>query len=215
MTELSLKDYLLDCSQDELTERLIKLDASIMALHLRKNLYIVGFDANKIKLYDGELNFRSFNDKLDYLHQSDNPNIGSGLNANGDKKDILEMCAVGICAYNGFTSFYTNNEFIAYLISNFDMFCNNGKIPSMMIEYYQSVLVNGDIDYLNNFLYKKQNENANSSQIQSNGNRLTKSTAIGRAFDDKEAAYVNVLLLPALVTLIIITILVGYLIFIN
>ena len=64
-------------------------------------------------------------------------------------------------------------------------------------------------------LYKKQNENANSSQIQSNGNRLTKSTAIGRAFDDKEAAYVNVLLLPALVTLIIITILVGYLIFIN
>ena len=72
-----------------------------------------------------------------------------------DKKDILEMCAVGICAYNGFTSFYTNNEFIAYLISNFDTFSHNGNIPDSILEYYQSVLVNGEFDYLNNLCQRK------------------------------------------------------------
>lgn len=201
MSETNLKDYLLDCSREELTEKLKKLDASIMALH-QNGFYIVGFDANNIKLYNGELSLASFKNKVDRLN--------SGYNPNGDKKDILEMCAIGICAYNGFTSFYINDEFIAYLISNFDTFCHNGNIPNDILEYYQSVLVNGEFDYLNNFLYKKKNENANSNQVLGNSNRLTKNTSIGKAFANEDAAYVNVLLLPAIVTLIIIVVMVGY-----
>lgn len=194
MSELTLKDYLLDCPTEDLKERLIKLDASIMALH-NNGLYIVNFDANHIKLYNDELSLASFNDKIDYLD--------SGINPNGDKHDILEMCAIGICAYNKFTIFYTNDEFLKYLASNFDAFCNNGKIPKEMLEYYESVLINGNIDYLNNYLYKKQNENANNNQVLGNSNRLSKSTAIGRAFDNsREAAYVSVLILPALIVLI-------------
>ena len=200
MSELTLKEYLLDCSTDELTERLMNLDASIMALH-QNGFFVVNFDANNIKLYNGELSLSSFNDKIDY--------ISSGFNSNGDKQDILEMCAVGICAYNGFTNFYTNKEFLAYLISNFDKFSNNGKIPSEMLEYYESVLVNGNIDYLNNFMFKKKNENANSNQVLGNSNRLSKSTAIGKAFDNnRENAYVSVLILPALMVLIYFVILV-------
>ena len=194
MEEISLREYLTSCSKDEIKECLMKLDASIMALHRVRRLYVVNFDANNIKLYNGELNLSSFNDKVDYLD--------SGINTNGDKKDILEMCAIGICAYNGFTTFYTNNQFLAYLVSNFDTFSENGNIPEDMLEYYQDVLVNGNIDYLNNYIYKKENANANSSQVSSNGYRLSKTTAIGKAFDDKEAAYVNVLLIPALAVLI-------------
>ena len=200
MSEITLKEYLLDCSIDELFERLMKLDASIMALH-QNGFFIVNFDANNIKLKDNELSLSSFNGKIDYLN--------SGYNLNGDKQDILEMCAIGICAYNGFTSFYTNKEFLAYLISNFDTFSSNGKIPKDMLEYYESVLINGNIDYLNNFMYKKKNENANSNQVMGNSNRLSKSTAIGRAFDNsRESAYVSVLIIPALAVLIYFVILV-------
>lgn len=189
MDELSLKDYLLDCSTEELMEELKKIDASIMALHHYQNLYIVGFDASQIKLYNGQLNLKSFNNKLDYL------NSENSLNPDGDKKDILEMCAVGICAYNGFKEFYTNKEFIGYLITNFDAYCRNGKIPEIMVDYYYSVLVNGEIDYLNNFLYKRNDLNASSSQVQSNSYRLSKSTAIGRAYDSDDA-FVSALMLP-------------------
>ena len=200
MSEITLKEYLLDCSIEELFERLMKLDASIMALH-QNGFFIVNFDANNIKLKDNELSLSSFNGKVDYLD--------SGYNLNGDKQDILEMCAIGICAYNGFTSFYTNKEFLAYLISNFDTFSSNGKIPKDMLEYYESVLINGNIDYLNNFMYKKKNENANSNQVMGNSNRLSKSTAIGRAFDNsRESAYVSVLIIPALAVLIYFVILV-------
>ncbi len=203
MQEISLKDYLTDCSKDELKEHLMKLDASIMALH-QNGFYVVGMDANNIKLYDGELNLSSFNNKIDY--------INSGINSNGDKKDILEMCAVGICAYNGFNSFYINSEFLAYLISNFDTFSSNNNIPDDMLEYYQDVLVNGNIDYLNNFMYKKSNNNANNNQVSKNSNQLTKATAIGKAFYEREAAYVGVMLIPMIILLVLVCIFVCFII---
>ena len=200
MSEITLREYLLDCSTEELTSRLMKLDASIMALH-QNGFFIVNFDANNIKLYNGELSLSSFNGKIDYLD--------SGYNSNGDKQDILEMCSIGICAYNRFSNFYTNKDFLTHLIGNFDSFCNNGKIPKEMLEYYEDVLINGNIDYLNNFMFKKNNENANNNQVMGNSNRLSKSTAIGRAFDtNRESAYVNVLIIPALMVLIYFVILI-------
>ena len=198
MNRISLREYLTDCSKDELIDRLMRLDASIMALH-KKGFYVVNFDANNIMLYNNELSFSSFNDKIDYLN--------SGINLNGDKKDILEMCAIGICAYNNFNSFYTNKEFLAYLIANFDVFRENGNIPSNMIDYYHDVFVNGNIDYLNNYVFKKNYDNASNSQVSSNSYRLSKSTAIGRAYDDRDSAFVNVLILPALIALVYLIIL--------
>lgn len=199
MNEVNLREYLTCDSKDELTERLMKLDASIMALH-QHGFYVVNFDANNIKLYNDELNLSSFNNKIDYLD--------SGINADGDKKDILEMCAIGICAYNGFSSFYTNKEFLAYLIANFETFVNGDKIPKEMMDYYYSVLVDGNIDYLNNYMFKKNNQNASNSQVSSNSYHLSKSTAIGRSFVDKEAAFANVLLIPAVLVLVYLVILV-------
>lgn len=194
MNEITLREYLLNCSQEELCERLLKLDASIMALH-QNGFFVVNFDPNHIKLYNGELSLFSFNGKID--------RIDSGYNDNGTKQDILEMCAIGICSFNKFSEFYTSKECITNLILEFDRYCNNRNIPEEMIWYYQDVLINGNVDYLNNFIYKKRNANANSNQVMGNSNRLSKSTAIGRAFDNnREAAYVSVLILPALTVLI-------------
>lgn len=204
MNEVNLKEYLTCDSKEELTERLMNLDLSIMALH-QNGFYVVNFDANNIKLYNGELNLASFNNKIDYLN--------SGINVDGDKKDILEMCAIGICAYNDFSSFYTNKEFLAYLIANFETFVNDKKIPKEIANYYHSVLIDGNIDYLNNYIFKKNNENASNSQVSSNSYRLSKSTAIGRSFVDKEAAFVNVLLIPAVLVLIYLVFLVVTMLF--
>ena len=126
------------------------------------------------------------------------------------------MCAVGICAYNGFSNFYINDSVIKHFIMNFDSFCNNGKIPSQILEYYQSVLVNGEYEYLNNFLYKKEH-NSGSKQELAQSIQFTKTTAIGAALaaaETKPSAYVNILLLPAIAALIIIVVMVGYLLFI-
>lgn len=189
---MNLKDYLNCSDKEELTEHLKKLDLSIMALH-QNGFYIVSFDPNNIMLYNGELTLASFKDKIDYLN--------SGLNNNGDKKDILMMCAIGICAYNGFSNFYINNEFIIYLMNNLELFRENGQIPDEIYEYYCDVLLNGNIDYLNNFLNRKADLEA-SCNSNSNTYRLSKSTAIGRAFSDRENAYVNVLIFPAIFALI-------------
>lgn len=203
--EISLREYLSCDNQEELTEKLMKLDSSIMSLH-QNGFYIVNFDPNNIKLYNGELTLQSFQNKVDY--------INSGINANGDKRDILELCAIGICAYNGFKTFYANKEFIAYLMDHLVIFKENGRIPAEMYDYYRSVLVDGNIDYLNNYMFKKDNNiSENNSQVSSNAYRLSKSTAIGRSFVDKEAAYVNVLLLPAIMVLIYCLVLVFAMLF--
>lgn len=193
MGEITLKEYLLDCSSEDLCERLMKLDASIMALH-QNGFFVVNFDPNHIKLYNGELSLFSFNGKID--------RIDSGYNDNGTKQDILEMCAIGICSFNKFSEFYTSKEFITNLIVEFDRYCNNGNIQENMVEYYQDVLINGNIDYLNNFMLKKANQSSSNTQSRGNNYQKTYSTAIGKAFSDKEAAYVNVLIIPALIVLI-------------
>jgi len=112
------------------------------------------------------------------------------------------MCAVGICAYNRFNYFYSNPEFIGHLRANFDSFVNSGRIPKEMCDYYYSVLIDGNIDYLNNYMFKKKNENASNSQVSSNSYRLSKSTAIGRSFAERDNAFANVLLIPAILALI-------------
>lgn len=184
-----LRDYLKNLDSDELTNRLIKLDASIMALH-HKGFYIVSMDANNIKLYDNEITLESFNDKLDYLD--------SGINTNGDLHDILELCAIGICAYNNFDNLYINQEFIAYLTDNLDDFKKN--IPSNMYDYYYNVLVMGNIDYLNNYLFRKEyNLKENDERIKINALDVIKSTNIGTP--KEEAGYAMVLSLPLLFAL--------------
>ena len=181
----------MNISTEELTERLKYLDKAINELH-NNGYYVVG-DLADIEVVNDEITLDSFKDKIDY--------INSGINENGVNRDILELCSIGICAYNKLSVLHTSREFIEYVIENVEMFLEHGNIPSIIQEYYIDVFNRGHVDYLNAFL-EKNIDKEGSSRSNSRG-AYTKSTAVGRALSEKEnSAFASILLLPALLALI-------------
>ncbi len=235
---IKLRDYLMNISTEELTERLKYLDKAIQELH--DNGYYVVSDLAEIDIINNEITLDSFKDKIDYLN--------SGINENGKNKNILELCSIGICAYNKLSVLHTSKDFIVYVIDNVEMFLEHGNIPGVMQEYYIDVFNRGKVDYLNSFLQKQGSEyqegNANSNsrgqytktnaagKLMSEKNNIvdineyrnrgsewkphTEDTPIQKALSKKDkAAYASVLLLPALLALIYIVTIVVYFVFIK
>ena len=201
---MKLRDYLLNVSNEELTERLTYLDKAIKELH--SNGYYVVSDLADIEIINNEVTLDSFKDKIDY--------INSGINENGRNKDILELCSIGICAYNKLSVLHTSKEFIEYVIDNVEMFLEHGNMPSIMQEYYIDVFNRGNVNYLNDFIDKNLDKDNNGRSNKRGA--YTKSTAVGRAFSEKEtSAFVSVLMLPALLALIYIIAVVTYFVFIK
>lgn len=199
---MKLRDYLMNISTNELTERLIYLDYKLMELK-QDGKYYVG-DLADIEIINGEVTIESFKNKYDYLK--------SGYNINGDYENIIQLCAIGICAYNKLSVLHTSKEFINYVIDNIEMFLEHGNIPDIMQEYYINVFDRGKIDYLNNFLREKGNINQEDGRGNKKG-AYTKSTAVGRALAEKDSAFVSVLILPAMLALIYISMVVIYFVF--
>jgi len=192
----------MNISKEELTERLKYLDKTISELH-NNGYYVVG-DLADIEIINNEVTLESFKDKIDYLN--------SGINENGRNKDILELCSIGICAYNKLSVLHTSREFIEYVIENVEMFLEHGDMPGIIQEYYIDVFNRGNVDYLNVFLEKNVEKEGN-SRDNSRG-AYTKSTAVGRALTEKDnSAFASVLLLPALLALIYIVTVITYFIF--
>ncbi len=199
---MKLRDYLVNISSEELTNRLIYLDRKLMELK-QNGKYYVGDLAN-IEIINNEVILDSFNDKYDYLD--------SGYNINGDYNNIMQLCAIGICAYNKLSVLHTSKEFTKYVIDNVEMFLEHGNMPNYMQEYYIDVFNRGNIDYLNNFLAKNGQIEVKEGHGKG-GMSYTKHTDIGRAMSEKESAFVSVLILPAMLTLIYISIVVIYFMF--
>lgn len=203
---MKLRDYLLNISNDELTERLKYLDKAIHEMH--DNGYFVVGDLADIEIINNEITMESFKDKIDYLN--------SGYNINGDKEDIIELCSIGICAYNKLSVLHTSKDFIEYVINNVEMFLEHGRIPDIVQEYYIDVFNRGNIGYLNDFILKngtkEGNENTNSNSL----GAYTKSTAIGRMLSEKDnSAFISILVLPALLAFLYISAVVIYFIFLR
>ena len=201
---MKLRDYLINISIDELTERLKYLDKAMMELH-QNGFFVVG-DLADIEIINNEISMESFKNKVDYLN--------SGYNVHGDRQNILELCSIGICAYNKLSVLHTSKEFIEYVIENVEMFLEHGNIPDVMQEYYIDVFNRGNVDYLNSYLIKHPQEKSGNSRNNSRG-VYTKSTAVGRALSEKENAFASVLIIPAMLTLIYISAIVVYYIFFN
>ena len=201
---MKLRDYLINISIDELTERLKYLDKAMMELH-QNGFFVVG-DLADIEIINNEISMESFKNKVDYLN--------SGYNVHGDRQNILELCSIGICAYNKLSVLHTSKEFIEYVIENVEMFLEHGNIPDVMQEYYIDVFNRGNVDYLNSYLIKHPQEKSGNSRNNSRG-AYTKSTAVGRALSEKENIFASVLIIPAMLTLIYISAIVVYYIFFN
>ena len=192
----------MNISVEELTRRLIYLDMKIKELHM--NGYYFVDDLADIEIINGEITMDSFKNKYDYLK--------SGFNINGDYNNILQLCAIGICAYNHLSVLHTSKEFINHVIENVEMYLEHGNIPSFMQEYYIDVFNRKKVDYLNNFLSSGNYLNNEEGRL-NNSKALTKSTAAGRAFSEKDTAFVSVLLLPAMLALLYISVVVIYFVF--
>ena len=234
---MKLRDYLMNISKEELTERLKYLDKAISELH-NNGYYVVG-DLADIEIIDNQVKLESFKDKIDYLN--------SGINENGRNKDILELCSIGICAYNKLSVLHTSREFIEYVIDNVEMFLEHGDMPSIIQEYYIDVFNRGKVDYLNSFLLKHGKDNSDGESLRNskilvkrNSNYIEQNdeydnvislddyrnvdiikphledTDVEKRLGKKDnAAYASVLLLPALLVLIYILTVVVYFIFIR
>lgn len=166
----------MNISEEELTERLKYLDKAINELH-NNGYYVVG-DLADIDIINDEVTLDSFKDKIDYLD--------SGINEQGRNKDILQLCCIGISAYNKLSVLHTSKEFIKYVIDNVEMFLEHGKIPSIIQEYYIDVFNRGNVDYLNSFLAKNYSEGGNSRANSRGSYQKVLSTAAGRAFSQKD-----------------------------
>lgn len=189
---ITLKDFLSNCEKEELLKRLLLIDNSLKELH--QHGFFVVTNIGNIKVVNNQINLASFDNKIDYLN--------SGFNANGDKIDILELCAIGVCAYNDFDELYSNKDFIAYLEDNLDKFKPN--IPEYIYKYYQDIFINKNIDYMSNYFLE-------SSNSKSTSRKYTKSTAIGKAFsDENNAAFVGIIVVPGLLTFIYIIFVIIY-----
>lgn len=186
---MKLAEYLKSNNKNELTDKLLKLDASIMALH-ENGYYVVSMDPNNMELYGNEITLQSFRDKID--------RIDSGFNDQGKLKNILELGAIGVCAYNNLKTYYINSQFLQYLMENFDLFKNG--IPEEMRPYYENIFA-GNLEYMNSYIFNKNNPEANDRQSSRAAAAKTKSTAIGRSFAETERAFVNVLLIPSMIVL--------------
>lgn len=236
---IKLRDYLMNISTEELTERLKYIDKAIQELHYYG--YYVVSDLADMEIINNEVTLDSFKDKIDYLD--------SGINEQGKNKNILELCSIGICAYNNLSVLHTSKDFITYVIDNVEMFLEHGNIPDVMQEYYIDVFNRGKVDYLNNYLSTNMDKDGlsrsnsigaytkvkateagralvqkeyddNVVDINDYRNNIRKpytdSTAIGKALSKKnEAAYASVLLLPTLLALIYIVTVIVYFIFIK
>ena len=205
---MTVQEFLNDIPVDEKTRRLRLLDQGIMNLHDR-GLYVV-CNIQEIEIIDGTITMESFKNKVDYLN--------SGFNVNGDKQDIIELCAIGICSYNGFSKLYSNLPFIKMLMDNFDEYVNNGKVPPAMVLYYEEVFLRGNVIYLNIYLLSTDVD-VNAKQIEDSGRDRGRvkvyATAAGKALaaDDTKAAFVQVLVLPAILVLVYAIIMACYFVF--
>ena len=194
-------------SQDEITMELRRLDNSMRQIH-GMGKFVAGDMANSDIRIDDNTGLIVFPEYQ----------LSSLIDRNKDiimKFNIYEMCAVGIMAYNHFPLYYLKDDSIKYIRSNIDNFLRGDNIPIDIQDYYVDIFINDKIIYLEDYLKSKYGGNSNKN---SKSKVYVKSNAAGRSFalnEENDSAYVNILLIPAIICLIVLIILVVYFIFIR
>lgn len=173
----------------------ISLDKELQLIHERG--YSVEISSSSI-VYEGRLGFSRFN---------------KGLTPSERKANIEDLAKLAIGTYfslpTGTFSDYTHlpND---YIKQNFDAFESSILKASENDNYYKSVLVDGKVEYYNDYL---QNMKKSNPQGKNNNNRvLTYATPEGKAMAKREdAAFIDLAFYPILITL---TLIIGYMVYI-
>ena len=187
---MTLYDLLEQVDKEELVDVLISLDSWLEYLH-NHGFCIYDFNPRKIILENGKLTFNSFRNVLNNI----------GINDSSRQINIFQDCKIGLMAYNNMqVDGNMNQEHFNFLRDNLEKFNQNGQIPEEIYEYYEEVFKRLNVVYMNDYLVKKQQElNGNQN---TNVRRKTLSTSYGRAYVSDDAAFVNILFIPSILTLI-------------
>ncbi len=190
-------DYLFD-QEDEisLTDKLLLMDRALMQVH-----------------HDGKFVSSSLLDAYIIDDKIDPASIERDVfdpekNDKDYAQDIMELAAIGICAYNhfgeseGFPKYFTSPEFIASLtdINQLEMYLNRSDIPEEVKDYYRSVFTLFDIKYMTSYLEEQQKNGG-----KGNARVLTYSTPEGRAFannQEQNAAFASIISIPAVLAIV-------------
>ncbi len=198
---MSFKDLLQEYKDDPFKEGevLKALDYMIKYIH-DHGYYISDFDPDKIKLVNGKLTVDSFRDIIRRLE----------IDPRGRNINILQAAKIGLMAYNNMLlDGNMNQEHFNFIRDNFDKLNPNSIIPEDIHEYYGELFLRGMMDYMTSYIIRKEEE-AKQNAGNTNHFRKSLSTEAGRALannqflndDRKNAAYVDILFIPSILTLI-------------
>ena len=191
---MNFGDYLFEQDDEKsLTDKILLMDRALMEVHGR-GMYI---SSNLLDAY-------IYDDRID-PSTVEMDKFDSEKNDKDQAQDIMELAAIGICAYNrfgeyeGFPKYFTSPEFIASLMDNIEMYLQREDMPEEIKNYYRSVFTLLDIKYLSNYLEDQQKNGG-----KGNARVLTYSTPEGRAFanNQEQNAFASIITIPAVLAIV-------------
>ena len=198
---MNLTDLLNEYQDDPYLEgEVLKALDYIMKYIHEHGYFILDFNPNKIRLIKGKLTVDSFRG---LLQKAETDTRGKNIN-------ILQAAKIGIMAFNNMKiDGNMNQEYFNFIRDNYSKLNPNSIIPEDINEYYGDIFLRGIMGYMVDYINKKQEE-ARLNSGNTNNLRKSLSTEAGRALagnqflndDRRNAAYVNILFIPSLITLI-------------
>ena len=117
------------------------------------------------------------------------------------------MAKIGLMAFNHvITNGNMNQEHYNFILENINKFNQNGNIPNDFYEYYEDLFLNGNINYLNDYLENKKKDEGRNNSIRKSlvteaGRALsTNNLQLNQANDNN--AFVNILFIPSILAFI-------------
>ena len=160
-----------------------------------KGFFIIDINPKKIILVNNTPdlnNFKGLISPIDYDPTRD-------ININ-----IYQMAKIGLMAFNNMTvDGKMNQEHYNFIVYNIKNFNQNSQIPEEFYEYYEDLFINGNINYLNDYLESKKQEAGRETNL-----RKTLATEAGRALSGFQVerqdnnAFVNILFIPSILALL-------------
>ena len=189
---MKFSDYLFYDDDNEesldLTTKLLLMDKALKQLHT-SGRYISSRILDAV-IVNNQIDPSSIN--IDVFDQD--------KNENDYYQDIIELCAIGICAYNhfgesvGYPAYYTSAEFIQGLENDIEPFLAREDIPDEIKDYYRTVFTLIKPTYMTDYLMEHQKDGDKGTARQ-----LIYSTPEGKALaseDNEKAAYSMIVVIP-------------------
>lgn len=189
-------DYLFETDDEiSLTDKLLLMDRALMQVH-HDGKFV---SSNLLDAY-------IINDKID-PSSIESDVFDPEKNDKDYAQDIMELAAIGICAYNrfgeseGIPKYFTSPEFIASLtdINQLEMYLNRADIPEEVKNYYRSVFTLFDIKYMTNYLMEQQKNGGKGTEMVK-----SYSTPEGRAFanNQEQNGFAPIISIPAVLAIV-------------